>query len=128
MQKHPALFRYKYIPYPCNGGTRVAYLYLFSIPLVSPFRIWHRTGLPLIPDSLERLQYTYSSYLNDFTYSFLYGMFKNSVKDNYRISLSSSLNKHLYTKREYSSYRKDGYSRGATLIRYKCNALCRIKS
>lgn len=25
----------------------------------------------------------------------------------------------LYTKREYSSYRKDGYSRGATLIRYK---------
>lgn len=29
----------------------------------------------------------------------------------------------LYTKREYSSYRKDGYSRGATLIRYDCNAL-----
>ncbi|CAI8973802.1 hypothetical protein EMIT079MI2_60223 [Bacillus sp. IT-79MI2] len=102
MQKHPALFRYKYIPYPCNGGTRVAYFFRFSIPLVSPFRIWYRTGLPPIPGSLERLQYTYSSYLNDLVYS---------------------AHLFLYTKREYSSYRKDGYSRGATLIRYKCNAL-----
>ncbi len=94
--------------------------------------------------------------LSDFTYSFLYRMFKKSGKDSFRISslrrqsgthvilstlrillasaprtarlsLSSFLNEHLYTKREYSSYRKDGYSRGATLIRYKCNALCRIK-
>ena len=35
---------------------------------------------------------------------------------------------NFYTQKEYSSYRKDGYSRGATLIRYKCNALYRIKT
>ena len=104
--KHPAFSDTILYPILVTAEPGPAYLQ-FSIPLVSPFRIWHRTGLPPIPGSLERLQYTYSSYLNDLVYS---------------------VHLFLYTKREYSSYRKDGYSRGATLIRYKCNALCRIKS
>jgi len=40
------------IPYPCNGGTRVAY-YPFNIPLASPFCIFYRTGLTPVPSSLN---------------------------------------------------------------------------
>lgn len=69
--EHPSLFRYKYIPYPCNGGTRAAYLYLpvqhasrKPIPHMAPHRAL----------TYPRLSGTSPIYvlflLNDFTYLF----------------------------------------------------------